>query len=73
MARWRTWGSLLLLLESEDDDDGRAGKGVVGFAGKGSSRVWLRATVEKPREWAVVRVWRRRSVGVAGDQAMLRS
>lgn len=55
MARWRTWGSLLLLLES-DDDDGRAGKGVVGFAGKGSSRVWLRATVAKPREWAVVRV-----------------
>lgn len=73
MARWRTWGSLLLLLLLESDDDGRAGNGVVGFAGKGSSRVWLRATVAKPREWAVVRVWRRRSVGVAGDQAMLRS
>lgn len=68
MARCSNVGSV-----REDEDSSSDGKGDLGFAGTGSSSVWLRATVEYPREEARERVWRRRSEVVEGDHAMLRS
>ena len=44
VARRRMFGSFVPG-EEEEDDDGSEGNGATGFAGKGSSRMWFRATV----------------------------
>lgn len=67
VARWRTFGSF------EVGDDGIDGNGAVRLFGNGGVSVWLRATVEYPREDERVRVCRSFSSVVEGDQAMLRS
>ena len=53
----------------EVGDDGIDGNGAVRLFGNGGVSVWLRATVEYPREDESVRVCRSFSSVVEGDQA----